>query len=65
MEALFLLIPLSLLILLVAALVFLRMNQTGQFDDSQAPAVSILLDDDRAASAETPGQAGGRASGDH
>lgn len=59
MEALFLLIPLSLLILLVAALVFLRMNQTGQFDDSQAPAVSILLDDDQPAPAETPGEAGG------
>jgi cbb3-type cytochrome oxidase maturation protein len=46
MEALFLLIPLSLLVLLIAALVFLKMNKSGQFDDSKTPAVSILLDDD-------------------
>ncbi|MFK7857599.1 MAG: cbb3-type cytochrome oxidase assembly protein CcoS [Granulosicoccus sp.] len=47
MESLFILIPLSLLAVLVAVLIFFRMNSTGQFEDDQGPAMSILLDDDR------------------
>lgn len=46
MEALFLLIPLSLLALLGAVWIFLRMNGSGQFDDCDSRAVSILMDDD-------------------
>ncbi|MFK8083997.1 MAG: cbb3-type cytochrome oxidase assembly protein CcoS [Granulosicoccus sp.] len=46
MESLFILIPLSLIAVLVAVLIFFRMNETGQFDDDQGPAMSILLDDD-------------------
>lgn len=49
MEALYLLIPLSLAIVVLAAWIFLRMSESGQFDDMDAPAHSILLDDDRPA----------------
>ena len=49
MEALYLLIPLSLAIVVLAAWIFLRMSDSGQFDDMDAPAHSILLDDDRPA----------------
>jgi len=48
MESLFILIPLSLIAVIVAVLIFFRMNSKGQFDDDQGPAMSILLDDDRA-----------------
>ncbi len=47
MESLYLLIPLSVLVVVVAVLVFFWMNKSGQFDDDQGPAWSILLDDDR------------------
>ena len=47
MESLFLLIPLSVMAVVVAVLVFFWMNKSGQFDDDQGPAWSILLDDDR------------------
>lgn len=50
MEALFLLVPLSLGIVALAAWIFLRMSDSGQFDDLEGPAHSILHDDDRAAS---------------
>lgn len=46
MESLYLLIPLSLVIVAVAAWIFLRMSASGQFDDMESPAYSILLDDD-------------------
>lgn len=47
MEALYLLVPLSLVIVALAAWIFLRMSDSGQFDDMEGPAHSILLDDDR------------------
>lgn len=47
MESLFILIPISVLAVVVAVLVFFRMSKNGQFDDDQGPAMSILLDDDR------------------
>ncbi|HEY0879182.1 MAG TPA: cbb3-type cytochrome oxidase assembly protein CcoS [Zeimonas sp.] len=46
MEALFLLVPLSLAIVGLAAWIFLRMSDSGQFDDMESPAHSILHDDD-------------------
>ncbi len=48
MEALILLIPLSLLAVGIAVAVFFRMNATGQFDDDEGPAWSVLMDDDSA-----------------
>lgn len=47
MEALYLLVPLSLAIVALAAWIFLRMSDSGQFDDMEGPAHSILHDDDR------------------
>jgi cbb3-type cytochrome oxidase maturation protein len=47
MEALYLLIPLSLLLVALAVWMFFRMSDSGQFDDMQGPAHSILMDDDR------------------
>ena len=52
MESLFLLIPLSVLAIVVAVIVFFRMNANGQFDDYQGPAWSILMDDDSVNSTE-------------
>ena len=46
MEALFLLIPLSLLGVGAAIWFFLRMNASGQFDDTEGPAWRVLMDDD-------------------
>lgn len=47
MESLYLLVPLSVIGVGVAILIFLKMNSSGQFDDDEGPAFSILLDDDR------------------
>jgi len=47
MEALYLLVPLSLAIVALAGWIFLRMSDSGQFDDMEGPAYSILHDDDR------------------
>ncbi len=53
-EALYLLIPLSLLAVAAALWLFLRMSDSGQFDDLESPGHRILLDDDRPA-ARPPG----------
>ena len=47
MEALYLLIPVSLAIVAIAVWLFFRMSDSGQFDDMEGPAHSILMDDDR------------------
>jgi cbb3-type cytochrome oxidase maturation protein len=49
MEALYLLIPMSIVIVFVAIWVYLRASDTGQFDDLVSPAMRILQDDDRPA----------------
>ena len=46
MESLYLLIPLSLLMVFGAVAVFFLMSKTGQFDDLEGPAHRILDDDD-------------------
>ena len=46
MEALYLLIPLSVLAVLGAAWVFLWMSDSGQFDDMDGAAMRILIDED-------------------
>jgi cbb3-type cytochrome oxidase maturation protein len=53
MESLFLLIPLSVLIIIGVSWIFLRMVSQGQFDDLDSPAQSILLDDDRASASDS------------
>ena len=46
MEALYLLIPLSILVVFAAIWLFFRMSDGGQFDDMAGPAFRILQDDD-------------------
>ncbi|MGZ8287607.1 MAG: cbb3-type cytochrome oxidase assembly protein CcoS [Telluria sp.] len=53
MEALYLLIPLSLIVVAVAVWIFFGASDSGQFDDLDGPALRILHDDDT-----TPPKAG-------
>jgi cbb3-type cytochrome oxidase maturation protein len=46
MEALYLLIPLSIAVVFGAIWIFFRMSDSGQFDDMVGPALRILQDDD-------------------
>ncbi len=46
MESLYLLIPVSVLIVFFSIWVFLQMSDSGQFDDMVGPALRILQDDD-------------------
>ncbi len=48
MEALYLLIPLSILIVFIAIWVFFGMSDSGQFDNMVGPALRILEDEDDA-----------------
>lgn len=48
MEALFLLIPLSLALLGVAVWIYFRMDDSGQFKDVESHGRQLLLDDDSA-----------------
>lgn len=47
MTILYLLIPLGLLLVAIAVAAFFWATRTGQFDDLDAPAWSVVLDDDR------------------
>ncbi|WP_305825489.1 cbb3-type cytochrome oxidase assembly protein CcoS [Massilia brevitalea] len=49
MEALYLLIPLSLVLVALALWVFFGAADSGQFDDLEGPALRLLRDDDRPA----------------
>lgn len=46
METIYLLIPLSLVLIVLVALVFLWAIKSGQYDDLEAPRHQILMDDD-------------------
>lgn len=46
MEALYLLVPFSVLVVFFSIWLFLRMHDSGQFDDMEGPALRILQDDD-------------------
>ncbi len=46
MEALYLLIPLSILIVFLAIWIFFRASDGGQFDDLKGPGERLLQDDD-------------------
>jgi cbb3-type cytochrome oxidase maturation protein len=48
MEALYLLIPLSVAAVFAALWVFFHASDDGQFDDLVGPALRVLQDDDRA-----------------
>ena len=53
MEILYLLIPLSLVLVGVIVWVFVWAIQSGQFDDLEGPAHQILMDDDSPDSSRT------------
>jgi cbb3-type cytochrome oxidase maturation protein len=46
MEALYLLVPLSLMLVAFALWIFFGAAESGQFDDLEGPALRILQDDD-------------------
>jgi cbb3-type cytochrome oxidase maturation protein len=48
MEALYLLIPLSLMLVALALWIFFGAADSGQFEDLEGPALRIVRDDDRA-----------------
>ncbi len=64
MESLYLLIPISVLLVLAIGIVFWRALRSGQMDDLEGPGYRILMDDDRATEKkerdETPGPGTGR-----
>jgi len=47
MESLYLLVPLSVVLVFGIGWVFWRALETGQFDDLERPAHDVLMDDDR------------------
>ena len=49
MESLYLLVPLSVIVVFVAIWVFFAASDSGQFDDLVGPGLRILQDDDSAA----------------
>ena len=53
MESLYLLIPLSIVLVFVIAGLFWWSVRSGQFDDLEGPAHRILMDDDRPVSDDT------------
>jgi len=56
-ESLYLLIPLAILIAFIIAVLFFWSVKSGQFDDMQGPAHSILMDDDSPDLTDQPGEA--------
>ena len=48
MEALFLLIPLSVMLVALAVWIFFGAAESGQFEDLEGPGMRILVDDDGA-----------------
>lgn len=52
MEILYLLIPLSVALVFLIAVVFWWSLKSGQFEDMEGPAYRILMDDDRPRSSE-------------
>ena len=48
MEALYLLVPLSVMVVALAVWIFFGAAESGQFEDLEGPGMRILVDDDRA-----------------
>lgn len=57
MESLYLLIPLSIVLVFVALWVYFKAADSGQFDDLVGPALRILQDDDTPAEAKPDSEA--------
>lgn len=56
MEILYLLIPLSVVLIFLIVWIFLWAVKSGQFDDMEGPAHRILMDDDRPRPPDSPGE---------
>lgn len=54
MESLYLLIPISVILIFLVGWVFLWAVKSGQFDDMEGPAHRILMDDDRPQAKASP-----------
>ena len=65
MEILYLLIPLSIVLLGVIVWVFMWAIGSGQFDDLEGPAHRILLDEDKPIRPEAKKRAGGGTGSKH
>ncbi|HVL76277.1 MAG TPA: cbb3-type cytochrome oxidase assembly protein CcoS [Noviherbaspirillum sp.] len=63
MEALYLLVPLSVAVVFLAIWIFFRASDSGQFDDLVGPGMRILQDDDRTAPAPAEHPLSGSAAG--
>ena len=63
MDALYLLVPLSIVIVFAAIWVFFRMSDSGQFDDMVGPALRVLQDDDKGGGLSRGSGSSGRCSG--
>jgi cbb3-type cytochrome oxidase maturation protein len=57
MEILYLLIPLSVVLVFLIAIAFWWSVRSGQFDDMEGPAYRVLMDDDKPEN-EAAGEAG-------
>lgn len=58
MEILYLLIPLSVVLVFLIGVIFWWSVRSGQFDDLEGPGYRVLMDDDRPQKAPTPGLGG-------
>jgi len=54
MDILYLLIPLSIVLVLLVGVVFWFALRSGQFDDLDGPALKVVLDDDNPPPAKIP-----------
>lgn len=64
MESLYLLIPVSVLLVFVIGVIFWWSLKSGQMEDLEGPAYRILMDDDRAQNPVTEQDSGKRTSVD-
>ncbi len=56
MEILYLLIPLSVVLVFLIGAIFWWSVRSGQFDDLEGPGYRVLMDDDRPQSMPAPGE---------
>jgi cbb3-type cytochrome oxidase maturation protein len=64
MEALYLLVPFSVVVVFFSIWLFLNMSDSGQFDDMVGPALRVVQDDDLPEGASAaPGSEGARTVG--
>jgi cbb3-type cytochrome oxidase maturation protein len=56
MDILFLLIPLSLVLVFAIAGLFWWSVRTGQYEDLDGPGHTVLMDDDRPSKSQSPGE---------